>query len=149
MSKEEKAKEKKPVLKPLKIKCTSTDCGNGLHCFRKTRKMQMANQAGRCRACGVELVDWSRVHLCQTADIQYTFAALRYELIRHHFWHIDIDEKAVLHARRKGKAGMRLAAEKRIRASVGAAEPSYDGRQTPMQGNAIYYAQHAVAACCR
>jgi hypothetical protein len=26
---------------------------------------------------------------------------------------------------------------------------SWDGRQTPWHGSAIYYAQHATAACCR
>jgi hypothetical protein len=76
---------------------------------------------------------------------------MRYELIRHHFWHIEIDEKAVLHARRKGINGMRIAAASRIRKSVGPARPARDGRQTPLEGsgNAIYYAQHATASCCR
>ncbi len=29
------------------------------------------------------------------------------------------------------------------------AEPVRDGRQTPWAGNALYYAQHATASCCR
>jgi hypothetical protein len=29
------------------------------------------------------------------------------------------------------------------------AEPSRDGRQTPRNGNSIFYAQHATATCCR
>jgi hypothetical protein len=137
------------TLKPLKIKCTSTDCGNGLHCFRKTKKLVMANQIGRCRSCGVELVDWARVHQRNISDAAYTFQMLRHEMIRHHFWHIEIDDKAVRHARRKGRIRLHEATEKRIRQSVSAAQPVYDGRQTPMQGNSIYYAQHATAACCR
>lgn len=28
------------TLKPLKITCTSTDCANGLHCFRRTRTQE-------------------------------------------------------------------------------------------------------------
>jgi len=83
------------------------------------------------------------------SDASYTFKALKQELIRHHFWHVEIDQKAVNHARRKGVAGMREAATARIRASVSPAEPVRDGRQTPWAGNALYYAQHATASCCR
>ena len=43
---------------------------------------------------------------------------------------------------------MRVAVEKRIRTSVGI-KHSRDGRQTPYSRNSIYYAQHAVACCCR
>lgn len=138
-------------LKPLKIQCTSTDCDNNLHCFKQTRKMKAANQFGRCRECGTELVDWERIHQRNLKNIKYLFEALKYETIRHHFWHVEIDQKAINHARRKGKNGMRVAAQDRIRKSVGSAEPSYDGRQTPREnsGNAIYYAQHTTACCCR
>lgn len=138
-------------LQPLKIKCTSTNCENGLHCFKQTRKKKVADQFGQCHSCGADLVDWSRVQKRNLSDVQYTFAALKHELIRHYFWHVEIDQKAINHARRKGKTGMRVAAEKRIRKSVGPAEPLYDGRQTPKEnsGNAIYYAQHATACCCR
>jgi hypothetical protein len=44
---------------------------------------------------------------------------------------------------------MKEAARNRVRNYLAPAEPSYDGRQTPWEGNAIYYAQHAIAACCR
>jgi hypothetical protein len=113
--------------------------------------MRALNQRGRCRACGAELIDWDRVHRRDLADAAYTFAALKYELIRHHFWHVAIDPKAVDHARRKGKVRIHEAAERRVRKSVGPAEPPFDGRQTPREGsgNVIYYAQHATASCCR
>jgi len=136
-------------LKPLKMTCTSTDCQNGLHCFRQTRKMFALNQRGQCRACGADLVDWDRVHRRDPDDAAHTFTALKYERIRHHFWHVEVDQGAVNHARRKGKARFQGAAEKRIRISVCQAEPPFDGRQTPMKGNIIYYAQHATASCCR
>jgi hypothetical protein len=44
---------------------------------------------------------------------------------------------------------MRIAAEKRIRSSVGARAPFRDGAQTPWNGHILYYAQHATASCCR
>jgi hypothetical protein len=138
----------KEELKPLKIRCTSADCKNGLHCFLQTQKMLAANPSRRCRSCGAELVDWNRVHKHDLADAAYTFSSLKYELIRHHYWHVEIDQNAVHHAKRKGKVGMQAAAESRIRKSVGPAQPPFDGRQTAKSGNALFYAQHATASCC-
>lgn len=138
-------------LPPLNIKCTSTDCDNGLHCFKQNRKKKVANPVGQCHSCGADLVDWSRVQKRDLSDVNYTFDALKHELIRHHFWHVEIDQKAINHARRKGKSGMRVAAQNRISKSVGSAQHPREGRQTPKEnsGNAIFYAQHATACCCR
>ena len=138
-------------LEPLKITCTSSDCNNGLHCFRASRKQKQASEVGACRECGAKLVDWERVHERNPADAQYTFRALKYELIRHHFWHVHIDEKAINYARRKGISGLEVAVRSRLRKSVGRANNPFDGRQTPMEGsgNPIHYAQHATASCCR
>lgn len=135
--------------KPLGIKCTSTDCENGLHCFRQSQKMRQANIKGVCRECGANLVDWERVQRHDLSDVDYTFEALRYELIRHHFWHVPLDARAVNHAKRKGRRGIREAAVRRIQKSVASPRHPRQGRQTPFSGNALYYAQHAVAACCR
>ena len=125
---------------PLKLSCTSADCAKQLHCFRATKKLREANQAGRCRSCGAALIDWSRVHRRDLGDADFTFESLRRELVRHHFWHITIDQKAINHARRKGRKRLLEAAEGRIRQSVGPAAPFHDGYQTPWEGsgNAIY-----------
>jgi hypothetical protein len=96
-----------------------------------------------------QLVDWERVQRRNLGDSAFTFAALQRELVRHHFWHRPLDDEAERHARRKGRSGLRDAAEKRLRSSVGSAQPYRDGRQTPWQGNILYYAQHALACCCR
>lgn len=136
-------------LEPLVITCKSADCEKGLHCFSLTRKMKISNQSGQCRYCGAKLVNWKRVHNNDISDAAYTFSALRYELWRHYYWHIPIDKTAINHARRKGIAGMHEAIEKRIRHSVAASNPYRDGMQTPRSANAIYYAQHATATCCR
>ena len=50
-----------PTLKPLKIKCTDSDCSNNLHCFLTTKKLAAQGHTGQCRRCGVDLVDWQRV----------------------------------------------------------------------------------------
>jgi hypothetical protein len=94
--------------------------------------MVALNQRGKCRTCGAELIDWSRVHKRNPADAAYTFAALKYELVRHYFWHVEIDLRAENHARRKGKRGLQGAAEQRLRKAVGPAEPPFDG---PTGGN--------------
>lgn len=137
------------TLEPLKVTCTSADCDDNLHCFKfHSRKMKDGDR-GTCRYCGVSLVDWTRVHARDASDITHTVEALKHEFIRHHFWHVEIDEKADKHARRKGSVALRLAAQTRVRNSVGAVEPNRDGQQTPFSGNVLYYAQHATACCCR
>lgn len=138
-------------LEPLKVTCTSSDCDNDLHCFKATRQMKKADEVGQCRSCGIELVDWDRIHQQDLTDAEYTFEALKHELIRHHFWHVEIDQKALNYAKRKGISGVEGAIPRRIRSSIGAGGNPYDGRQTPMEGsgNPIHYAQHATATCCR
>jgi hypothetical protein len=134
---------------PLKITCTSSDCDSGLHCFKATTKMKARNEGGRCRECGADLIAWERLYSRDLQDVEHTFKALKHELIRHHFWHKPIDQKAINHARRKGKKRLHSDVAKRIRRSLGAAKPERDGRQTPLEDNVIYYAQHATASCCR
>ena len=135
-------------LEPLKITCTSTDCENDLHCFKQPREMT-PNKKGKCRACGADLVDWDRVHERDIGDAQNTFKALQHELIRHDFFHKEIDDTAVRHAQRKGRIKLNEAARHRLQKYLAPANPSRDGRQTPFEGNSIFYAQHATATCCR
>jgi len=136
-------------LEPLKVRCTSSNCDSGLHCFLASRKMLKENRNGQCRSCGISLIDWKRIHQHNVNDVGYTFSSLKKELVRHHFWHLDIDIKASNHARRKGKSGMVEAIDKRIKKYLAPAEPPFDGRQTPKSGNSIFYAQHATGTCCR
>jgi hypothetical protein len=135
-------------LPPLAVHCTDADCASGLHCFKYKRKA-MPMKRGACRYCGAELVNWGRVQQRDLGDTRNTFRSLEKELIRHHFWHKPIGEAVMAHARRKGGVLLREAAAHRLRQSVGSANPPRDGRQTPMDGNIIYFAQHATACCCR
>jgi len=135
-------------LAPLAITCTSTDCTNDLHCFKQTRNMKH-DEIGHCRECGIDLVAWDRVHERNLGDVRYTFSSLQKELIRHHFWHTEIDQYAINHALRKGRIGIRERVEIELHNKVGVEQPFRDGIQTPKEGNIIYYAQHALACCCR
>lgn len=134
----------------LNVRCTDSDCENDLHCFKRTRKM-IADEAprGECRECHQQLVELDRTRARVPGDAKYLRYALEKELIRHHFWHQPVDEKAMAHATRKGRIDLYHAVPRRLRSSVGKAEPFRDGTQTPMMGNAIYYGQHATASCCR
>jgi len=136
-------------LVPLAITCTSSDCNANLHCFKFQKSKMSVDQKGACRECGAKLVNWNRIHKKDILDIGYTFKSLKYELFRHCNWHVDIDIKAINHARRKGTKGLFIAANNRIKKYVSPATPYRDGLQTPRQGNVIFYAQHATASCCR
>lgn len=143
-------KKSRPPLKRLKISCSTSDCANGLHCFRQSKKLANHRPAGACQACGVQLVDWARVRERRLGDAEYMFEALQSEWIRHYFFHVRMEQRAINYARRKGKDGLAEAVRKHIHNSVGDAEPFHDGRQTPMGGDdPINYAQHATASCCR
>ena len=137
----------RPKLEPLKVSCSTTDCENELHCFRTSRQRAGQNE-GACRECGADLVDWERIRKRDLRDLSNTVAELRKEWIRHHFGHEELDQHAINPALRKGRSGIRSAAEQRIRTSVGI-KGSRDGRQTPFSRNILHYAQHAMACCCR
>jgi hypothetical protein len=137
----------KPNLPPLKLSCSTTDCDNALHCFRKTKR-ESQFKPGTCQSCGAELIDWSRVQKKDVADVEHTLASLKKEWIRHQFWHRPLDQWAVNYARRKGRLELHAALAHRLRQCVGV-KSTRDGRQTPWSKNPIYYAQHATACCCR
>lgn len=138
------------ILEPLNIKCTATQCDDGLHCYRQKRR-KAGRVSGPCRTCGVELVDWHRIHQRDLSDVANTFATMKTELVRHEYWHVDIDDEALNHARRKGRLKLQIDIDKRLRSSLAPAKDKLyrDGMQTPRKGRVIYYAQHATATCCR
>jgi hypothetical protein len=137
-----------------KMTCKSTDCTNNLHCFQQDKQNSKPVPGGKCRECGADLVDWARVHKRDSHDADYTISQLRIEMVRHKYWHQPLTPQERNYALRKGKVGVREAAEKRIRNSVAPKEPHKDGAQTPWEGKGkthaiLYYAQHATACCCR
>ena len=138
--------------KRLPISCDAVDCKRGLHCFNATKEMKSKNRAGPCWQCGAELVDWVRVRRRDLHDVAYTFEALKFETVRHFFWHKPINKRAINHARRKGKRRLRKCVRRHLEHAIGPAQPYHDGSQTTMEDhvdNAIPYGQHATATCCR
>jgi hypothetical protein len=156
-----------------KIECQKTQCNQNLHCFLdspklKSKKEHLASpiavtesstlasnttskdvEQRRCWNCGVALIDWDRIHHLDLNDVEYTFNCLKCEYIRHQYWHKELDVYAVNQAKRRGRGKMPQYAENRIKNSVAAAQPRREKRQTPVDGDILYYAQHATATCCR
>lgn len=136
-------------LPTLKITCTSVACGEDLHCFLQKKRTGNLPSYGPCRACGVERVDWGRAHRRDPEDIVLLITELRQELIREHMWTKPFDDDAVRRASKFDRTTLLDKARKRLISSVGRPAGAYDSRQTPMEGNVIFYAQHATATCCR
>lgn len=157
-----------------KMTCTSTKCDENLHCFlpKKPRKrgpqppqplgqsiqlllfdelpsLPGPGEGGRCRTCGKQLVDWARIHKQNLADASYTIAMLKLERWRQYYWCRQIDPWALNHARRRGRAAVRVEAEKMVTKRLAPANPQMKFRQTKLDGNIICYAQHATGTCCR
>jgi hypothetical protein len=74
-------------------------------------------------------------------------------MIRHHFWHALMSERVVNHARRKGRVELRIFANHQLRQLIGSERHAREGYQTPREtsphANAVHFAQHATACCCR
>src|SRR6201991_4067940 len=136
----------------IDIKCTMSLCDDGLHCFLLTKHLSRSLGPGTCRTCHQPLISMRRVARRNLDDIDNTFAALQREAIRHYFWHVPFGDLALNYARRAGLLEFERRIVRRLRTSIAAAEPVRDGQQTPTspdRANALHYAQHAVAACCR
>ncbi|MCJ2075984.1 DUF4186 domain-containing protein [Methylobacterium sp. E-016] len=135
---------------PIKVTCTTTDCANDLHCYLQKRKVEGAHVFGPCRSCG-EPGPFSieRITCRDIDDVGYTFPAMRHEMIRETYWSKPFDEKALARFRKKGRDGLLQWIPNRVRSSIGRAANGFDGRQTGLEGNVVYYAQHATATCCR
>lgn len=132
------------------------DCAVGLHTYHSSKRF---NPQGYpiCKYCGADVVDWSRIHRRDPKEVEYTVTQLKSDRFRYEFWIREIDEVAKAHALRKGLISLEQAALIRLKKSVGevykmpdgTSRPYRDGFQTPFSGNSIFYAQHALACCCR
>jgi hypothetical protein len=114
--------------------------------------MVKEHRQGECRACGANPIDWNRIYKNDIADIPYTIEALNHECVRHFFWDRPLGQRAINHAKKKGKRGLRERVRHHLGNAVGPAQPYHDGRQTPMEetpATALAYAQHATGTCCR
>lgn len=139
-------------IKPLKIKCNSTQCTGDLHCFSRYMKNaeKKFGKKGVCYNCGHESIDWKRVHQNDINDADYIFESLNKELMRKVFSTIKVEKVAVDAATSKSLTEIREDAIETLRKRIGKYNYYIDGRQTPLGENYIVnYAQHATGTCCR
>jgi hypothetical protein len=112
-------------------------------------------ERGRCRECGADLVDWETVHGREIADIETLVTELSKELVRHHYWHVEIPQQVRDRAQRYKPEVLADRTRRAIHTRVGAPanQLGRDGMQTPdvlSPDRQIYFmGMHAVAACCR
>lgn len=146
------SKERKALPKIEKNReCLKTDCKNDLHCFRQkeSRRPRQILVGQHCYECGADPVDWNVVYQRNLVNTSKVFDFMKKEWIRNKYWTREIDPEALKSAQKIGHLNLRTAIAKRLKQSVTMAVPFNDGGQTPMDGNILYYAQHATACCCR
>lgn len=133
------------------ITCGATKCEEGFHCYSKeATSLRKYGTERACKECGVELVDWDRVHQNDLADTDFVFKQMKTEVIRHLFWHTPIERDALTSSLLKGRNATKNRAHKLLKQRIGKFSGMWDGRQTPMgKDELINYAQHATATCCR
>jgi hypothetical protein len=140
-----------PDFKPLQVKCSDSDCQSGRHAFGPNRRKKNweKNYEGQCKECGAKLVDWDRVRRRSLADVHGVFSELKHEFIRHVFFHAEFDDASRAEAVKLGPQGLRAKVRPYLEKKVGRAKIWRDGTQTPKDGSAIHFGQHATATCCR
>jgi hypothetical protein len=74
------------------------------------------------------------------------FAALAQSAFRRRFRLRGAD---LAYQRTRGMETVLRHADEMIAARLAPAQPSNDGKQTPMRGHPVFLAQHATATCCR
>lgn len=142
-------------VKPNRDMFFISKCENGLHSFYKSPYRNSNNEIV-CRNCKLDSVNWDIVKERNYNNIHLVSSEIRKEWWRNFWWKIEIDELALLNANKIGLNKIYINVEKRIKNSVGKVysfkgeiKPFKDGYQTPFSGNIIFYAQHAMATCCR
>jgi hypothetical protein len=143
----------------LNITCGTTDCPNGHHAFNGRAYLKKGNgrrylDRGVCKSCGISLVDWPRVHRRNPDDFAYLCTCLKYETIRAAFWNRPFNDRTLKDAHARGLSALLADVLPTLTKLLEAPIVAYWQRlQVPTaiddMKNAIQYAQHAVAACCR
>ena len=85
-------------------------------------------------------------HDDESTWVEHTLVRLGESQFRAEFVLSEADRS---YARDKGRHVIDRHAHEMLRARVGEAQPSNDGRQTPWRGHPVFTAQHATATCCR
>jgi hypothetical protein len=151
----ERLKKQKP--KRLGIVCSRSDCKRDLHCFSDRQSARIRTRSeprtpdGRCRDCGVQLVDWDVVRVRDLKTVGAKFQCLEREWIRHFFFHVPITQRIEKYARQHGFNGLSKILEDQLtKKKMLRYIEALDFKQTSMlDGTIVHWARHATASCCR
>lgn len=142
--------DKLPDLEKVKVTCTTRDCENEKHAYRpKPGQWQKLPDKIVCQGCGDSSVDTTVTRARDLSNREAILTELGREFIRDHYLHKPFDERARRLIKKYGLKGTRDRALSRLRSAIGHEPNDWDGRQTKFEGNALFYAQHATATCCR
>lgn len=139
-------------IKALNIKCGSTKCNDGLHCFSRYMKSaeKKYHKKGVCYNCGHDSIDWNRIHKNDVNDAKYIFDSLNKELMRKVFDTIEIEKEAIQSAKKLSREELKANAKKTLSTRIKKFNSFIDNRQTPLgKEDIVNYAQHATGTCCR
>ena len=149
-------KKDPPPIKKRVVMCGMTKCEDDLHSFKtnmrkKASRLKETYRNGNCVCCDKDIINWERIDKKDPDDINYLIKSLKKEEVRYRYWNMIIESDDVSKAQKKGLKQLRNEVTKRIEKSIGPSSDQIfqDGRQTPPNGNVIFYAQHATATCCR
>ena len=142
--------DKLPEFEKVKVSCTASDCDNDKHCFRPKRgQWKDDSPRGVCRKCGDDSVNVAIPRNKGDSDLEDIFRELDREFIRHTYFNKPIDKDAARRIKKRGVQATREEVGPLLAKKIGREPNAFDGRQTPLAGNIINYAQHATATCCR
>ena len=79
-------------------------------------------------------------------EINIILEKLSHSTFRNHF---HLKEKEKNYIKEKGLDTIEKHARDFITKRIAPANPSNDGKQTPMKGHPVFIAEHATATCCR
>ncbi len=129
------------------------DCVRGLHSFRTGKRIVKSGiPKGHCRYCNAVPIDWERLYRRDIGDIDYLVLSLKREDVRFAYWcEKEPTFQMVGDVVKLSRDALKQKIVKRLRSSVSKpkSQNAYDGRQTPLSDNLIYWAQHACGTCCR
>jgi hypothetical protein len=144
----------KKIFKITRRMAYMTDCGNGLHSYYKSPHTKDGSLL--CSSCQNQTVSWNTIKKRDANQIHFVSTELRKEWWRNYWWDIEIADVDLEKAKKITNEKLSENVKKRIASSVGRVylfkgkvQPFNDGYQTPYTGNIIFYAQHAMATCCR
>lgn len=151
----ERLKKSKP--KRLGIVCGRSDCKRDLHCFsdRQSARVRTRSEArtadGRCRECGVQLVDWDMIRVRDLKTVRAKFDCFQREWIRHFFFHVPITPRIEKYAIQHGLKGLSKILEDQLtKKKMLRYIDALDFNQTKMlDGTIVHWSRHATASCCR